>query len=151
MAALPKLEVASGVIDGVNTVFTVSGAYAPLSVSVFLNGQLKRKDFVDGWSETNPAAGVVTLAEAPRAGDVVQIYFLDGSGLGPPDVVEVSPLVGKIVFVADLSGKLVAEQEVRGETTSAGELSGTLRDDARISASIEETGQLQGILTEVCP
>lgn len=103
MSAVGKFEVPSGVIDGSNTVFVVSSAYAPSSVAVFINGQLKNRPLEDGWVETNPAAGVVTLAEPPRVGEVVQIFFIDA--VGGSDTVEVSPLRGRLKEVDQLKGR----------------------------------------------
>ena len=100
-----------------NTVFTVSTAYQPNSVAVFIDGQLKRKDFADGWSETAPTAGQVTLAEAPRTGEVVQIFFIDGSPGASNDTVEMTVLVGKLVAVEDLKGLLLPVQEMKGVLT----------------------------------
>jgi hypothetical protein len=145
-----KFEVASGAVDGVNTVFTVSSAYVPGTATVFLNGQLKREDFTDGWAETNPAAGQVTLAEAPRTGDVVQIFFIDGSPNAPDDTVEVSPLVGKLVEVEMLNGLTIPTQEVLGALVSEGGLSGTLLGTDTISATLTEAEQLHGVIAEVC-
>lgn len=150
MPALPKFEVAAGVIDGVNVVFTVSASYQPGTVAAFLNGQLKRKDFVDGWAETNPAGGVVTLAEAPRPGDVVQIFYIDSSGAGVPEVEEVCPLVGKLVGADELVGRLAAFLEVTAKAEATGDLSGTMRAAEAISATITESDQIHGVLSEVC-
>lgn len=78
---LPKIEVPSGVIDGVNTLFITSEPYVPGQLYVFLNGLLQRRDYDDGWIETNPATGAVTLKEAPQTTDVLQIYYIPvGSG-----------------------------------------------------------------------
>ncbi len=84
--ASPRFEVLSGTIDGANTVFTVSIPYKPDSSAVFINGALMRIDLDDGWTESDPAAGEVTLNEAPRVGpsgggdpDVLQMFFLDTS------------------------------------------------------------------------
>lgn len=103
--ALPHFEVASGPIDGVNQVFTVSVGYAVGSTAVFLNGQLKRVDFADGWVESNPAGGEVTLDQAPLVGDVVQMFFLDMSPALPGE--EVTPLFGIIDEIDELSGQLL--------------------------------------------
>ena len=121
MSVAGKFEVASGTIDGVNTVFTVSSAYQPNSVAAFLNGQLKRKDFADGWSETNPATGEVTLAEAPRVGDVVQVFFIDGSPGASNDTVEMTILVGKLVAVEELDARLLPVQELSGVLADVGD------------------------------
>jgi hypothetical protein len=80
--AIPRFEVAIGVSDGVNLLFYTPTPYLPGSVAVFLNGQLKRADFMDGWVESNPVTGEVTLLIAPLGGmppDVVQIFYLDTS------------------------------------------------------------------------
>jgi hypothetical protein len=75
--ATPHFEVPAGDVDGVNTVFTVAAPYRPGSTALFLNGQLKRADYDDGWTESNPETGEVTLAEAPLTDDVVQVFYLD--------------------------------------------------------------------------
>lgn len=150
MPALPKFEVAAGAIDDVNMVFTVSAPYQPGTVAVFLNGQLKRRDFVDGWAETSPATGVVTLAEPPQTGDVVQIFYIDGSGAGVPDVEEVCPLVGKLTGEGELLGRLLTAQDVVALVAASGDLSGTMLTSGTISATLEETDQIHGVLSEVC-
>lgn len=72
--AIPALiQVATGTIDGVNTVFETSADYVTGSVQVFLNGQLKRVDLEDGWVELGGKK--VKLNEPPIVGDVVQIYY----------------------------------------------------------------------------
>lgn len=50
---MPQLivEPLTGIIDGVNTTFSTSGTYTPGTIKVFLNGQLKRKEFDDGFIE----------------------------------------------------------------------------------------------------
>jgi hypothetical protein len=80
--ALPILEVPTGAIDGVNQTFTTSQPYGPGNIRVFLNGLLQRRDFVDGWFETDPAAGRLTLKEAPRSTDVVQVYYMPVTSAG---------------------------------------------------------------------
>jgi hypothetical protein len=145
-----KFEVAGGAIDGVNVVFTVSAPYVPKSVAVFLNGQLKRKDYGDGWAETTPTSGVVTLAEAPIDGDVVMIFYIDASPGIPDDTVEVSPLVGKLVEVEALSGLVAPTLEVQGALSSENGLNGTLRNMDTIAASLIDVEQLHGVIAEVC-
>lgn len=67
------IEVAVGVIDGVNTTFRVSVMYVPGSLQVWLNGLLLRKDWDNGWVELG--SNKFRLKEAPISGDVVQAYF----------------------------------------------------------------------------
>lgn len=106
----PRFEVALGTIDGINKVFTVSVAYAPNTTAVFVNGALYRKDWDNGWYETDPATGTVTLKEAPLLGDTVQIFFTDTSA--PLVEEEVTPLHGQLSDIARLRGVLT-DLEVR--------------------------------------
>lgn len=105
--ATPRFEVALGVSDGVNLVFfTPTAPYLPGSVAVFLNGQLKRADFMDGWVETNPVTGEVDLLIAPLGGappDVVQIFYLDDSVpvAGVPEA-EITRLHGTVLDTVDV-------------------------------------------------
>lgn len=73
--SLPRFEVASGTIDGVNTTFYVSVPYAPNTVAVLLNGMAVRKDYANGWIETDPTLGKLDLKEAPLQGDILQVFF----------------------------------------------------------------------------
>lgn len=68
-----RIEVLGGGVNGVNNVFQTSSPYVPGSVRIFLNGQLKRADFADGWIELG--YDKVQLALPPLVGDVVQAYF----------------------------------------------------------------------------
>ncbi len=110
--------------------YTVSTGYKPGSVAVFLNGQLKRIDLDDGWTETAPGAGIVTLAEAPRSAgvcpDVLQIFFLDTSPPAPEQSVE------------RIKGKLSTTQDVRG----------VLRDPVRARAQLKTTEPIRGELID---
>jgi len=145
---IPRYAVGVGAIDGVNLVFTVSTAYVPGSTAVFLNGQLKRADFDDGWTETSPATGTVTLTEAPLLGDVVQIFFIDGAtGVLPGE--EVTPLKGTLKAADDLLGRLGATAEVTGQTAEAEALNGRMLPTGTISAMVAEVEQLRGTV-EIC-
>lgn len=106
----PRFEVPSGLIDGANMVFTVSNPYQAGSTAVFINGALMRIDLTDGWTESNPAGGEVTLNEAPRVGP---------SGSGDPDVIQVfyldtSPAVIDLEVCERICGTLVASEEICG-------------------------------------
>lgn len=74
MAQISHIEVMLGAVNGVNDVFQTSVPYVSGSVRVFVNGQLKRADFVDGWIELG--YDKVRLALAPEVGDALQAYFL---------------------------------------------------------------------------
>lgn len=103
--ALPRFEVALGAIDGVNRVFALPGGYIPKTTAVFLNGILYRRDWENGWTETDPALGIVTLNEAPLAGDTVQVFFTDTGALATQE--EVSTLRGVITEVESMRGRVV--------------------------------------------
>lgn len=148
MPVAGKFEVAAGAVDGVNMTFVVSAPYRPNSVAAFLNGQLKRRDFVDGWVETSPATGVVTLNEPPIEGDVVQIFYIDDTPGLADDTVEVSPLVGKLVEVEALSGLAVPTLEVRGSLVSGDDLSGTFVSMDFLSAALVDVERLHGTIAE---
>lgn len=146
--AIPRFEVAFGAIDGFNTVYSVSTGYRPASTAVFLNGQLKRADFTDGWTETDPVAGVITLNEPPLEADVVQVFFTDsGTGVLPGE--EVTPLRGTIKAAADLLGRLQPILELRGKTEGSSILNGRMLPTGSISAKVAEIHQLRGTL-EIC-
>lgn len=116
--AYPRYEVPAGVIDGVNTVFTTLSSYVPGSTAYFLNGQLKRPDYDDGWVETSPAGGVFTVKEAPEVDDVVQLFYLD-STISLVSVEE----------VCDIMGILVEEDDA---------IEGQVEDESPISGAVEE-------------
>lgn len=146
---LPSFEVATGVIDGINTVFTVSAAYRPRSTAVFLNGQLKRADYADGWAETDPAAGVVTLFEAPLEGDVVHVFYASALSepLGAQE--EVTAIVGRIKAIDEIAVKMSETSELRGALdTTTEELRGRVLDSQAIVGVFGEVEPLRGLLKE---
>lgn len=72
--SIPVIEIPVGSINGVNRTFRVSSDYRSGTVQVWLNGLMHRKEGADGWSELG--RNRVRLHEAPRSGDMVQIYFI---------------------------------------------------------------------------
>lgn len=153
---LPKFVVAVGAIDGVNTVFYTGEPYRPGSTAVFINGQLKRSDFDDGWVETDPVAGRVDLTEAPRGTtgpgtyqwtDVVQIFFLDTSLVLPGE--EVTPLFGKIEAVEELEAHLVDISAKHGVVEEFGTLVGVVQQDG-LHGVVYAVEEIHGTVAEVC-
>ncbi len=147
----PRFEVASGVIDGVNRVFTVSKPYVLGTTAVFINGQLKRADFDDGWVESDPAAGEVTLDEAPRLLEVVQVFFSedDGGAVRPGE--EVSPLRGRIIFTEEVRARMLVTSDVIGRTAATGTLAGwMIEGDAVLRGQLSDEERLKGFIAEVC-
>ncbi len=69
-----RIEQASGVIDGVNTTFTTSGAYVSTTLQVWRNGQLNRSsDPSEGWVENGSMQ--FTMNIPPLLGDVLQAGY----------------------------------------------------------------------------
>lgn len=81
---IARIVLASGAIDGTNTVFSTGGfPYVPGSTAYILNGRIHSQsiaggaDYDYGFTESNPGAGEITVDNAPLVGDVVQIFFWD--------------------------------------------------------------------------
>jgi hypothetical protein len=152
--ASPRFEVPSGAIDNVNVTFTLSRSYTPGSVAVFLNGQLKRVDYDDGWIETDPVAGIVTLKEAPKAAgtyeplDVVQIFYIDTEPL-PPEIEAVAEaLPGVVEEEVDVVGLLLQDEDLfapvlEAELAVYGLLS---EDDLPVEGELEPEEEIIGLL-----
>jgi hypothetical protein len=146
---LPRFEVPAGAIDGVNTLFVVSQPYRPGSVAVFLNGQLIRQIDDDGWSETSPALGQVTLTEAPILEDVVQIFYIDTSPALPGE--EISQISGRITDGEDNLRAVWAEVEsLSGLTQEAAEIAGLVSEYEPLLAQAREVEEIRGVLEVVC-
>lgn len=150
---LPHFEVAQGVIDGANVIFTVSQAYKPGTTAVFLNGLLLRADYPDGWTESNPATGEITLKEPPRVTkitpDVVQVFYIDLS----PDVLEaviVCRLEGRLTASDAMEGHLLPSDTLRGSVDVSGGLEGFLEPLPALRAELQDHGAIEGHLEEVC-
>jgi len=111
----PHFEVPSGVVDGVNKVFTVSSSYAVGSTAVWLNGVLLEPSLSDGWTESNPILGEITLEEAPQSSgpnpDVLQVFFLDTT----PDLNVVESIFGVVADApAQITGLLESRTDIVG-------------------------------------
>jgi len=146
----PRFEVPSGLIDGVNTVYTVSRPYRPGSTAVFLNGALQERSLDDGWFETDPAAGTVTLKEAPRSigacPDVLQIFFIDTSPALPET--EITKIKGRIRQTPRLRGRLRDAQAMQGRVAATGRLRGRIQDSIKIRASVAGVRKIKGTIRE---
>jgi hypothetical protein len=149
---VPRFEVPSGVIDGVNTVFNVSVPYRPGTTAVFLNGLLLEPTLLDGWTETNPATGEITLKEPPRVTkvcpDVVQVFFIDTSPVLPETVVV--RLHGRLRAVDELEGRLIAKNLLQGSVEALGSLEARLTTMTPLRGELEDQGELHGRVRAVC-
>lgn len=139
--AIPYFEVPIGAINGVNTLFTTSVAYKAGSTAVFVNGMLRVGSDDDGWSETDPNAGEVTLVTAPLTGDKVQIFFLDTT----PDVADsYEELSGYLEDTSSLSGSLEISGAISGTLTTTSAYTGTLTISSDLSGTIYDEDVLSG-------
>lgn len=147
----PRFEIPSGVIDGVNLLFTTSTSYKPGTLAVFLNGLLQEASLDDGWVETDSVAGTFTLKEAPRSiglcPDVLQVFFLDTSPVSPET--EITPITGTIDAVDELGGSLLDTQPLFGAIAAPGGLSAELLADVPVVGAIRGETALSGVL-ELC-
>jgi hypothetical protein len=73
MAQRPITELAIGVINDVNRDFNTSGTYIPGTLNVYLDGQLLRKDYTDGFNEMGGTAFKMNVA--PRSNSVLQARY----------------------------------------------------------------------------
>lgn len=151
---IPHFEVPTGVVDGVNKTFYTSLPYSPRSTAVFLNGQLKRQDFEDGWVETDPSSGRIDLREAPKISvgpDVVQVFYLDTTTNGDDDsdgtcsiivtITEEEPLEAVLLDDEGLLYGMVAETEV---------FPSYVQSEAGVFGIVAEEEAILGSV-EVCP
>lgn len=70
----PRIETPTGAVNGVNRTFFVTADYVPGTVRIFLNGQLKSPPLEDGHTELGGRK--INIKDAPRAGDVVRVYYI---------------------------------------------------------------------------
>ena len=145
----PRFEVPSGTIDGVNTIYSVSVPYVAGSTAVWINGILLEQTLLDGWLESNPATGEITLKEAPRGSgtcpDVLQVFFKDTSADLPETVI--TEICGTIEMERSLCGFLVQEEGNLIGTISDVSISGTLADDEpQICGVLEDSEALIGVI-----
>lgn len=138
---IPKFEPLTGTINGSNTVFTASSAYTSGSSAVFLNGVLQRQDLNDGWTESNPATGEVTLNEAPIAGDIPQIFYIDTTPDGPE--VNIENITGQLDVEPNPTGTL-QDLALTGTLAPDDTLTGALAVDAVLSGQLEPDGAITG-------
>jgi hypothetical protein len=126
-----KIENPSGVIDGVNAIFTTSAPYDPGSLGVWLNGQ----QILGGYAETSPALGTFTITDAncvPKAGvwgaDALIAEYWDGV-----DEVE--------VLVVDELAATIADQPIGMNCTiqEVDQIAATIQDaPVGVTATIQD-------------
>lgn len=71
----------SGVVDGVNTVFTTPSRYMATTIRMIVNGQIYEPDDDSfGWTELSDLT--IQFLVAPEVGDIIQAFYLDKDSEG---------------------------------------------------------------------
>jgi hypothetical protein len=155
--ATARIEIPTGEIDGVNTRFYVSTPYKVGSVQLFLNGQLKVKEYDDGCVEISSVDRCVDTKEPPLPGDTVQFYFVDttedsdaenivvGGTTGSLTVAEATALIAQIPTVQPAA-------EVRGAVVGTALTAGvqTITVSNTVSGTITSGTPLIGVVKDHC-
>lgn len=100
----PRFETPSGLINGSNTIFELSVSYSPGTTAVFRNGVLQERSLLDGWHETDPSLGIITMKEPPSNfgwPDVIQVFFLDTSPSVSETDMRCAQLKGRLTSLSD--------------------------------------------------
>lgn len=144
---LPRIDRATGTVDGVNKVFTVPNPYVAGTLVAIVNGRQLDDALDNGWTETNPATGEFTFKLAPRPagsvaddpGDLVSAYYesalepagggadggvpkLVGAGVVVPTICsaeDMRPKIARADDPADLKPATVGARDVRPTICSA--------------------------------
>jgi hypothetical protein len=134
-------------------IFVVSMPYGPGTTAVFINGMLMERSLDDGWHETDPDAGIVTLKEAPRGTgngpDVIQIFFIDRSPPLPEAAcVKIRGIVrlgmgkrgmrGVLSPALPMHGHIQPQQALHGHCDQRRDLRGSVTSPKRMRATIRE-------------
>lgn len=121
--ALPRIDKASGVVDGVNRYFNTPNPYVPGTLVVMINGRQLDRVLENGWIERDPAAGLFEMLKAPLPpqgssddpGDLVTAYYENalepaGGGLegGVPEMGSGRDVRPRICAAVDLAPGLEA-------------------------------------------
>ncbi len=137
----PRFEVPTGTVDGVNTVFTVSRPYTVGSTAVFRNGLLQQRNLDDGWFETDPNAGIITMKEPPSAygwPDVIQVFFLDRTP-------SPAPAPGTVAF--NLKGIIKASKKTKATLTTGIPITGTISSANPLIGHLDLRKDLRGSIS----
>lgn len=147
---VPRFEVPSGTIDGVNTTFTTSVPYRAGSTAVFVNGILLKADLMDGWAETDPDSGIFDMSEAPVSfgvsPDVVQVFFIDTSPQLPEEVI--TGITGTLESEGLLTGAMSPDSAVLGALIAEADLEALVVPEWAMLGSVEIEETISGVLVE---
>lgn len=139
-----RVEIPSGAINGTNRTFVTSVPYRAGSLALYLNGQLREKsNTADGYTETDPATGTLTLVEAPRAGELVQVAYEDTAAV--PELL--LPLTGTTDAVDDVSGTVAEVGSASGAVSDAEAVAGTVSVSDAFTGSVADQ-DLSGVVSD---
>ena len=155
---LPRIDDATGVVDGVNRHFHVPNPYVPGTLVAMLNGRQLDGDLENGWIERDPAAGLFEMRQAPLppqgaaddVGDLVSAYYENalevvggGSDGGVPSIRSGKDVRPKICSTDDLVPGLIAEAD--GEEVprvAAGEIRPKICQTVDMRPRIAKAGEI---------
>ena len=140
-------EVPSGIVNGSNTAFVSSQPYTAGTLHLFLNGQLKRSDYDDGLIETDPTSGTFALKEAPRNGDVVQVYYVEATGAGASASATSVQVIGASISEPSagvLEGELKDLISLGASTSTNFDISGSLGDSKALRGAVAYSDLIGG-------
>lgn len=148
--AEPRFELLTGAIDGANAAFYTSVPYTAGTVALYVNGQLLLNRGGNPWTETDPAAGLVTLHAADHVlapDDEIAAFYLDTTT--SPDQIVIEEMVGVLSDVPDgLAGVLAAEDELVGSVAEEDRLAGVVVTEDALAGTVAAEDRLAGILEE---
>ena len=134
-----------GVGDGVTTVFTTSVPYTAGAIGLWVRHLAREKSWDDGFFETDPDAGIITLKIAPMVGDAVQVFYFDQTD---EDIVIVrDELIGTLEQPTELCGS-ISDDVLLGCVEAVDEMNGEIDGliDAELSGDLEQVAELSGEL-----
>jgi len=103
-----RLEDLTSQIDGITDTFQTTFDYETGSLKIFINGQLKKREWEDGWVEMGGKK--FKVPEPPLVGDTLHVFYKDTL----PTVSFKIDLKGKLIEKEKLVGKLIEREILRG-------------------------------------
>ena len=144
VSGIPRYEPLIGQVDGVNLLFRTTVPYVANSTAVFVNGKLYRREWDDGWTETDPNSGLIGLKEAPFVGDDVQAFYIDRTPA--PKMVEIQGILGAVFEVQSITGRVSSLDGIRAVVSGQEALVGVTTSAATVVGMVQASDVLVGRL-----
>ena len=144
----PHFEVAAGPIDGSNVNFSVTMPYLASTLVVWLNGQLKRRDWDDGWIELSPLGGTFQMKVPPKLLDIVQAFYLDRTLPGPET--EITGITGTIRPLSTLGARVADTQPIKAGLSVVAMKTTLHIPFGELRATIRPSAALKGVVAPCC-